>query len=546
MECIRRGGRRAAAAFLLQAIVASAAFAADAPQPSAEKTAPATAQAPLEPSIYIRAYRVYGAHLLSDVEVEQAVYPFLGPERTREDVEKAREALQKAYQAKGYSTVVVEIPPQQVKGGIVKLQAVEKPVGRLRVTGSRYYSPEEIKKQADSLAAGTVPDFSDNGPVAHDIAALNQLPDRRVTPVLRAGETPDTVDVDLQVKDTFPLHGSVELNNRYSINTTELRVDGSLSYNNLWQAGHSAGVSFQIAPQNIPDGEVYSAYYLARFPGLTWLTLMLEGTKQDSNVSSLGGSNVVGKGETAGIRAIISLPGGKDFYQSVALGIDFKHYDQDLMLSGSDISTPTTYFPLSASYNANWVGKGYSTELNTEVTFNIRGLGSNLEDLDNSRYHAGGNFIYVRGDLSHEHDLPGGFQVFGKLQGQLADQPLLNSEQISGGGLSTVRGYLESTVLGDDGIFASGELRTPSLGFWSHGVVQDWRFYAFGDWGAVSVIDPLPDQQESFTLASFGGGAKIRVTDYLNGSLDVGFPLIGQTGAKPWDPRLTFRIWSEF
>ena len=123
---------------------------------------------------------------------------------------------------------------------------------------------------------------------------------------------------------------------------------------------------------------------------------------------------------------------------------------------------------------------------------------------------------------------------------------MLNSEQISGGGLATVRGYPESSVLGDNGIFASGELRTPSLGFWSHGKIQDWRFYAFGDWGMVSIIDPLPEQQQEFTLASFGFGVKMKLLDYLNGSLDLGIPLISQGINRPYDPRITFRVWAQF
>jgi hemolysin activation/secretion protein len=485
-------------------------------------------------------------HVLTSLEVEQAVYPFLGPGRTRDDVEKAREALEQAYQAKGYKTASVQIPPQQVKKGVVMLQASEGTIGRLTVKGSRYFSPDEIKKQASSLAPGTVPDFSDNGAVARDIVGLNQLPDRRITPVLRAGEIPGTVDVDLNVKDTLPLHGSIELNNRYSANTTELRVDGSVSYNNLWQAGHSAGLSFQVAPERLDDAEVFSAYYLARFPSINWLSLMVQGTKQDSDVSTLGGSDVVGKGETAGLRAIINLPTGKDFYDSVTFGVDYKHFGQDLMLGGVDVSTPTTYYPLSAAYNGNWTGNGYNTELNATVTFNLRGLGSSLTELDNSRYMADGNFIYLRGDLSHTHDLPGGLQVFGKVQGQVADQPLLNTEQISGGGLSTVRGYLESAELGDNGVFGSLELRTPSMSGWSNGKVNDLRLYVFGDWGMLTLIDALPEQQASFTLASFGVGAKVHFLDRFNGSLDLGVPLIGQGTTKAYDPLLTFRVWAEF
>jgi hemolysin activation/secretion protein len=299
---------------------------------------------PREATLYIREYRVNGVHMLSAVDVEKAVYPYLGPERTKEDVEKAREALEQAYQDKGYKTVSVEVPPQHPARGVVILQAVERTVGRLTVNGARYYSPDEIKKHAPSLAPGTVPDFSDNGPVSKDIVALNALPDRRITPVLRAGERADTVDVDLNVKDSQPLHGSLELNNRYSANTAPWRLNGSISGANLFQQGQTLGASFQIAPQRLSDAEVFSGYYLARFPGITWLSLMLEGTDQNSNVSTLGGSAVEGKGDTVGIRAIMSLPNGRNFYHSITLGLDYKHYDQNLMLSGSNIQTPTTYF----------------------------------------------------------------------------------------------------------------------------------------------------------------------------------------------------------
>src|SRR5262249_7051154 len=158
----------------------------------------------------------------------------------------------------------------------------------------------EIKRRAPSLAEGTLPNFND---VTRDIVALNTLPDRRITPTMRPGVEPGTWDVDLNVKDTFPLHGSVELNNRASPDTTDLRVNGSVSYNNLWQLGHSAGASFQVSPQDLSEVKVLSGYYIARFPSVNWLSLMASGTKQNSNVSTLGGVAVAGRGEIAGLRA---------------------------------------------------------------------------------------------------------------------------------------------------------------------------------------------------------------------------------------------------
>jgi len=236
-------------------LCAAAAFTVLAGSPSrgietAPSPAPVSTKTAVEKSIYIREYRVQGAHQLSRVEVESAVYPFLGPGRTAEDCEKARAALEKAYQEKGFQTVSVQIPPQQVKGGVIILQVTEATVGRLRVKGAHYFTLDQIKKEAPSIAEGKVVNFND---VTRDIVALNQLPDRRVTPALRAGVEPGTVDIDLNVKDSLPLHGSLEMNNRYSAGTTPLRVNGSASYSNLWQLGHSIGFSFQLAPERLED-----------------------------------------------------------------------------------------------------------------------------------------------------------------------------------------------------------------------------------------------------------------------------------------------------
>ena len=519
---------------------ASSAQNVDAPKVTAKSTSPA--QNP--PSFLIKQYWVKGgAHLLPSVEVESAVYPYLGPYRTAADVEQARAALEKAYRDKGFQTVAVEIPAQHVTGGVITLQVVPNAVGRLRVNGSRYFSIDEIKREAPSLQEGKIPNFNE---VTKDLVTLNQLSDRHVSPALTAGRLPGTVEVDLNVKDSPPLHGSVELNNRYSSDTTPLRVNGSVSYDNLWQLGHSIGASFQIAPENPSEVKVYSGYYLAHVPGVEGLSLMLTGTKQDSNVSTLGGIGVAGRGDTVGARAIFALPAKQDFYHSVSLGLDDKHYEQDLQTAGTTATTPITYYPLSAAYSGTWLAKGYETDLNGAVDLHLRGMGSSEAEFDLNRHGADGSFIYFRGDLSHTRDLPEGFQIFGKLQGQASDQPLLNSEQFSGGGLGSVRGYLESEALGDNALLGSVELRTPSLGNWLGKEVDDLRLYVFSDGGVLTINDPLPEQKEKYTLASVGAGTRVKLLNHLNGSLDVGVPLLLGVQTNPYDILLTFRLWAEF
>jgi hemolysin activation/secretion protein len=518
-----------------------------APTDGAPKTAatstPAISPRP-ENHFYIQKYQVEGGgHLLSRLDVETAVYPYLGPYRTTEDVEQARTALEKAYRDNGFQTVSVEIPPQKIAGGVVLLQVMQGQVARLRIHGSRYFSLDEIKREAPSLSEGQSPNFTQ---VTHDLQVLNNIPDRRITPTVRAGETPGTVDVDLNVKDTPPIHGSLEINNRYSADTTPLRLNGSVSYDNLWQLEHSIGFSFQLSPEDLNQVEVFSGYYLARIPGVDWLSLILQGTEQNSNVNTLGGIGVTGKGQVIGGRAIITLPSQHDFYHSLSLGFDYKHFEQDLLIAGDDSTTPVTYYPFSAAYSGTWVGKGHETDFNASINLAVRELGSDDVEFDNNRHGATGNFLYLRGDLSHTLDLPGGFQLFVKAQGQVADQPLVNSEQFSGGGLGTVRGYLESEELGDNGLFGSTEIRTPSLGTFLGKSVDDWRFYLFSEGGVLSIDDPLPEQQSTFTLASVGAGTRIKLLHYLNGSFDFGLPLYAGVQTKAYSALLTFRLWAEF
>ncbi|HEX8312466.1 MAG TPA: POTRA domain-containing protein [Chthoniobacteraceae bacterium] len=497
-----------------------------------------------EPPMYIREYRVQGARNLPRISVEEAVYPYLGPGRTSEDVEQARAALEKAYHEKGFETVSVEIPVQQVRRGIVRLQVVEATVGRFRVKGSRYFLPSHIKNRARSMAEGRVINFNQ---VTQEIVGLNQLADRQITPEIRAGVELGTVDIDLNVKDTFPLHGSVELNNRYTANTTPLRLSAALSYNNLWQLGHSIGGNFQISPQNPDEVRIYSGYYIARFPNYTPLSLMLTATKQESNTVIPGsGAGVTAPGEVIGLRALIALPPGKGFSQSLSVDFDYKHFEQTLTLAGLASSTPISYYPFTLGYSANWQGKGYNTAANAGITWHFRGMGSKRDAYDENRFRSDGNFVYFRGDIAHTQKLPEDFEVFGKVLGQIANRPLLNTEQIAGGGLDSVRGYLEAEALADNGLFGSLEVRTPSLLSWMKGEGNEWRFYTFLEGGILILNDPLPEQEDRFELASYGFGTRFQMFDYLNASLDAGFPIVDGANTKTGDLRLTFRVWAEF
>ncbi len=508
-----------------------------------------------EPHFDIDEYRVEGADNLPQIEVESAVYPFLGPNKSAQDVEKARAAVEKAYHDKGLQTVSVAVPQQDAQRGFVVLKVTENKVGRLRVKGSRYFDLDNIKGGAPSLKEGTLPNFQD---VTKDIVALNRWPDRRVTPALRAGAAPGTVDVDLNVEDTFPLHGSVELNNKQSPSTTPLRTSISMRYDDLWQLGHSMTWTYQFAPMNPKDAMVVSGSYLARTE-IDWLSVLVYGLTSDSAVATVGGANVVGPGQVVGGRAVMTLPSKGELFHTLSLGVDYKDFKQSLKLGSDAFDSPVTYVPLVGAYGASWQGEGRLTQLNASITAGLRGIGSNRDEFDAKRYKASASFIALHADISHTQDFAGGFQLYAKLQGQAADQPLVSSEQLSLGGQDTVRGYLESEVLGDYGVAGTLELRTPNLAQYleqklpnpvgepiKYNAFDEMRFFAFVDGGNARIHEPLTDQQSHFDLASYGVGMRMKTLRYFNSIVFVGMPLTSQQVTVANHPRISFRVWGEF
>ena len=488
----------------------------------------------------VNEYRVLGVTRLSTLEVERTLAPFLGPGRSLDDVEKARVALEKAYQTRGYQAVTVAIPQQTVRSGVVTLEVTEGKVVRLRVRGADWFSPSDIKAMAPSMAEGTVPNFDR---IVEDIVALNQVPDRRVTPSLRAGSVAGTIVVELDVEDRMPLHGSLDLNDRYSANTTPLRLNGALRYDNLWQAGHSLAFAFQTAPGNFGESLVLSISYLARFPRLPWLSLSANGVIQNSNVSTLGAMAVAGKGWMVGARASFTLPATPGWFQGLTAGLDYKYFLEQIDVQ----QTPIGYLPATAQYAASWTDDAWRMQVVASTVFNLRAWSSSPDAFDAKRFGSSGSFIYFRGEASRTDVLPLGFEVGEKILGQYSPVPLIGPEQFAIGGVDSVRGFLEAQALGDFGVDGQFEVRSPAFfrGPGGHGI-GELQAIAFVDVAYAGIHRPLPEQQQGFTLLGTGAGASFKAFGHAGGAVDLGVPLLTVGTTQRFQPRIHFRVWGEF
>lgn len=508
---------------------------------ASQETSAAAVEGALESERFdVWEYRVEGNTLLPVNNVERAVYGFLGPGKSIDDVEAARRALEQRYRDAGYGTVLVDIPEQDVEGGIVHLRVSEGKVSRLRVTGSRYFSLGRIRELAPSLAEGKVLYLPD---VQKDLAALNRASsDRTITPVLRPGATPGTTEVELKVKDQFPAHAEVSVDDRFSRDTTRLRVNATVRYDNLWQREHGILLSYQTAPQAPSEVEVFSGTYLFPIPN-SENRIALYGVHSDSNVAAIGTLAVIGKGDIYGLRGIFPLPEIENGYHSLVLGADYKDFAESVALLGADSQdTPIEYVNLLTEYNATAEDRSGLNRLNLGINFGIRGLGNEEEEFDDKRFRSRPNYVYLQAGFARTQKLPWDASLFARVDGQLSGSPLISNEQFSAGGVDSVRGYLESNVLADDGFTGTLELRSPSFAKTVWKALNELKLIAFVDGGRMRLQDPLPSQQSEFSLMSSGAGILLSAWDELSASLYWAWPFEEAEPVRPGESRLHFSV----
>jgi hemolysin activation/secretion protein len=412
------------------------------------------------------------------------------------------------------------------------------------VTGNRWFSTEKILRALPSIAPGQVIKIQ---PLQLEANRLNRNPDFKMVPDMQPGKAPESVDMTLKVTDQIPLHGSLELNNRSSHDTTPLRLNAALRYDNLWQLEHSLSAQYQISPQKPSEVEVASgSYTLPAF----WDRddkVVVYGVWSNTETASAAGFNNLGKGTIIGARVILPLQGMGDYNHTAVLGFDYKNFEETVGLAGSTaVKTPISYFPFSVAYSASLRDNGGVTSFNAGVNLSFRGAVARESEFEDTRYKARGNYIFMTAGLERSQKLPGEFSLLVRLDGQLADQPLIANEQFMAGGMESVRGYHESEASGDNSIHGVLELAGPDL----LKRVGKERFsltpYIFYDAAALWVKDPLAGQDPAVALQGTGFGMRGTLFGSLDYQADCAFALRDSSRTNAGDSYVHFKVKWQF
>ncbi len=165
-----------------------------------------------------------------------------------------------------------------------------------------------------------------------------------------------------------------------------------------------------------------------------------------------------------------------------------------------------------------------------------------------SRVNGKSDFFKITGDYSRLQRLAPGWTLLGALSGQYSFSQLLSPEEFGVGGAQFGRAYDPSEIAGDHGLAGKLELQYGHTLEWA--MLQDFQLYAFYDLGATWKIDPLGvDPQGQDSISSMGVGVRFNINSFTSGFIEINNPLTRNVAARGPDggePRAFFSLAMRF
>ncbi|MEO1205465.1 MAG: ShlB/FhaC/HecB family hemolysin secretion/activation protein [Pseudomonadota bacterium] len=434
---------------------------------------------------------------LSPPDLQAIAAKYTGREITFADLQRILADVNALYGARGIITALATLPPQKIKGGVVKIKLTEGRHAAVNVIGATTLSDDYVLSRFPVTEGEIVdPDVLREKVRHYNLRNSNQL---RV--LLKPGKSFGQTDLDIAVAEPpmntlevfFNNHGTVStgeyqrgflfqryglfgFDDRLTIYGTNARQtsNGNLSYNfPVGVEGHRAGFSLSRGDFAIVDGP-FSILDVAGVSDTVELNYAHLLYVSDVRRLSATFSGQFGQSETEYSDVRVT---DENFYQATA-GFTFSHVDEAFYVS-----------------------------ISPDLVFVSH---------ENEIIRHGTDFMLFAGAASGVADLPTGLRLTGDVSWQVTGSKLLPGSQLFQiGGPTTVRGYPASGASGDSGYLVSAEL---------HRHLDELRegldLYAFVDHGAVYSTFP-----EHTSVTSIGVGVNFEITEFIGLDVNLAFPV---------------------
>lgn len=474
----------------------------------------------------ISRFEVAGNTLLPAAEVDAAVAPFAGKARDFGDVQRALEALEAAYHKHGYKVVTVQLPEQELNGGVVRLNVVQPKIGRIKVSGNTVFDDANVRRSMPTLVPGTTPNLDQ---VSANLKLANENPARKINLKLQSGAADDEVDASLEVSDEKAWKALFNLDNSGTEATGKTHAGVVLQHANLWGRDHLGSFQYTTTVEKPSQVSVYGlGYHIPLYAQGDSVDLFASYSNVDSGSVSAGLFNlaVSGKGATYGARYNQTLARRGRFEPRLVYGLDVKAYKNNVLFAGRDFGNDVTVHPLSIGYLGSMPLAAGEASFGLTAVHNIAG-GSRGKSADFQAVRAGAKagFTLLRFAGAYTQMVATDWQLRLLVNGQLTGDALVPGEQFGAGGAASVRGFDERALSTDAGAFGNAELYSPNL----CGARWQCRALAFYDAAYGSRNKVLPGELDSTSIASAGLGLRLALGSSLQLQLDAAHAV--KTGA---------------
>jgi|GEM_PF-1909059 len=468
-------------------------------------------------TVFINTVIINNSKILSKDEINNIVCDLKGKRVGTIEINNAIKKINNLYKEKEYITAKAYIPPQKLKGGVLKIILFEGKVGKVVVQGNKHTRKAYIVDKLSDKPG----DIFQVRQLERDLIKFNRTNDVKLKAKIKAGEEPGTTDIYLAADDPNPFHltPTFDKSGRNTIGLLRGGVaaadDSLLGYRDRLTIGSSLARSTDAA---------YASYDFPIFNKGT----RIGGSFSYSNIKVTDGAykddNIGGNSYNYGVfitHPFISTP---KFTLNGVEGFNFKQ--STTTFGGEDLFTNQVRSLLT----------GVNAQYNTKkgIWYTSHNFYNGLDLMGSNT-----NFFKYEGNLTRVHDLGKGFIGLLRASTQLSPDNLPSIEQFQLGGISSARGYSEGLLVGNNGYLLSAELLTPiplipeslKIPYYFNKTVDlkikdRIKGVVFCDHGAA-----YPDKGPEVSahsddyLTSVGLGLRISFSKYLGGRLLWGFGL---------------------
>lgn len=454
---------------------------------------------------------------------------FLGKALTKKRLADLKQEILDYYREKKLPVVAVQVPEQEVTGGVLQLVLVQGKLGSVRAVGNRWTKSSRLEGYI-RLKPG---DEIDENVLISDLALMNRNPFRRTDLLYTPGVFPGTTDIELLTEDrkTWRIYAGAE-NNGVKPTGTE-RLLAGFNLGNVFGLDHVFSYQY-TSSSDFYKFQAHTIHYTAPLPNRHILSLF-GGVSFVHPHLGIHHSRSKGYGTQESIRYEMPVKPSQTFLHQILVGFDFKRTNNIVeyveqtkrtRLFGNNVNLTQ----LMAGYNAAW-----ETTF-SKITFDGKlfySPGKWLPDQSNKNYnslrrYAKNDYLYLRADINNNIKIWHGYSLVGNLSGQLSDRNLLPSEEFGLGGADSVRGYEERVFNADNALLFNAELRSPVMHFYKNNKKQlkdELQLLLFLDYGLGASHQRTKHEPFSEYLIGAGPGFRYIITNFLSVKFDWGIKL---------------------